>query len=252
MPLINNPSHGGGANSSSTFGFRGFHETAWIINRFAHVARKHELLDVCFTSLTKIYTLPNIEISEAFLKLREQARAHYQKPNDLQAGLEVINNTNLMFFSTAQKAEFYTLKGMFHSKLSRNEDAALSFGQAVQLDMSQPKAWAEWGRFSDQTFKGTSDLNQAANAVSCYLQAAGLYKSGKSRPLLVRILWLLSLDDTASTISRAFDTYKGDAAFWFWITLIPQLCISLAHREWKQARYLLLNLARHYPQVRPS
>ena len=101
--------------------------------------------------LTKIYTLPNIEISEAFLKLREQARAHYQKPNDLQAGLEVINNTNLMFF-TAQKAEFYTLKGMFHSRLGRNEDATLSFGQAVQLDMMQPKAWAEWGRFSDRVF----------------------------------------------------------------------------------------------------
>ena len=250
MPLINGPNHGGATNNANTFGYRGYHETAWIINRFAHVARKHELLDVCFNALTKIYTLPNIEISEAFLKLREQARAHYQKPNDLQAGLEVINNTNLMFFSTAQKAEFYTLKGMFHSRLGRSEDATLSFGQAVQLDMSQPKAWAEWGRFSDRIFKESpTDYNQAANAVSCYLQAAGLYKSGKSRPLLARILWLLSLDDSASTISRAFDTYKGDAAYWFWITFVPQLCTSLSHREWKQARYLLLNLARLYPQV---
>ncbi|KAF8974524.1 hypothetical protein BDZ97DRAFT_2053099 [Flammula alnicola] len=249
MPLINGPNHGN-ANNANTFGYRGYHETAWIINRFAHVARKHELLDVCFNALTKIYTLPNIEISEAFLKLREQARAHYQKPNDLQAGLEVINNTNLMFFSTAQKAEFYTLKGMFYSRLNRNEDATLSFGQAVQLDMMQPKAWAEWGRFSDHVFKEfPNDLGQAANAVSCYLQAAGLYKNGKSRPLLARILWLLSLDDSTSTISRAFDTYKGDAAFWFWITFIPQLCLSLSHREWKQARYLLLNLARHYPQA---
>jgi len=249
MPLINGPNHGS-SNNAQTFGYRGYHETAWIINRFAHVARKHELLDVCFNALTKIYTLPNIEISEAFLKLREQARAHYQKPNDLQAGLEVINNTNLMFFSTAQKAEFYTLKGMFHSRLARTEDATLAFGQAVQLDMMQPKAWAEWGRFSDRGFKDNpNDLSQAANAVSCYLQAAGLYKNGKSRPLLSRILWLLSLDDSSLTISRAFDTYKGDAAFWFWITFIPQLCTSLNHREWKQARYLLLNLARHYPQV---
>ncbi|KAJ3510077.1 hypothetical protein NLJ89_g4881 [Agrocybe chaxingu] len=249
MPLIANSGHGG-TNNANTFGYRGYHETAWIINRFAHVARKHELLEVCFNALTKIYTLPNIEISEAFLKLREQARAHYQKPNDLQAGLEVINNTNLMFFSTTQKAEFYTLKGMFYSRLGRNEDATLSFGQAVQLDMTQAKAWAEWGRFSDRVFKDSpNDLSQAANAVSCYLQAAGLYKSGKSRPLLARILWLLSLDDGASTISRAFDTYKGDAAFWFWITFIPQLCLSLSHREWKQSRYLLLNLARHYPQA---
>jgi len=252
MPLIAG-SNQGGANGANTFGYRGYHETAWIINRFAHVARKHELLDVCFNALTKIYTLPNIEISEAFLKLREQARAHYQKPNDFQAGLDVINNTNLMFFSTGQKAEFYTLKGMFHSKLGRNDEATLAFGQAVQLDMTQPKAWAEWGRFNDRMFKDSpSDLNHAAHAVSCYLQAAGLYKSGKSRPLLARILWLLGLDDSASTISRAFDTYKGDAAFWFWIPFIPQLCSSLSHREWKQARYILLNLAKLYPQVSMS
>jgi transformation/transcription domain-associated protein len=252
IPLIGGPTQGSGtaSNNANTYGYRGYHETAWIINRFAHVARKHDLLDVCFTSLTKIYTLPNIEISEAFLKLREQARCHYQKPNDLQAGLEVINNTNLMFFSISQKAEFYTLKGMFHARFGRNEEANLAFGQAVQLDMTQAKAWAEWGRFNDRMFKEIpNDLSYAANAVSCYLQAAGQYKCGKSRPLLTRILWLLSLDDNALTISRAFDTYKGDAAFWFWINLIPQLCLSFSHREVKQARYVLLNLARLFPQV---
>ncbi|KAF9230624.1 FAT domain-containing protein [Melanogaster broomeanus] len=87
IPLISNNNQNGNAASTNvnTSGYRGYHETAWIINRFAHVARKHDLLDVCFSSLNKIYTLPNIEISEAFLKLREQARCHYQKPNDLQA-----------------------------------------------------------------------------------------------------------------------------------------------------------------------
>ncbi|KAF5387961.1 hypothetical protein D9615_000446 [Tricholomella constricta] len=252
IPLISGPNQNAGAAStnSNTFGYRGYHETAWIINRFAHVARKHDLLDVCFTSLTKIYTLPNIEISEAFLKLREQARCHYQKPNDLQAGLEVINNTNLMFFSASQKAEFHTLKGMFHARFGRNDEANHAFGQAVQLEIGQAKAWAEWGRYNDRMFKENSnDLSYAANAVSCYLQAAGQYKSGKSRPLISRILWLLSLDDNLLTISRAFDTYKGDAAYWFWIPLIPQLLLSLSHREVKQARYVLLNLARLYPQA---
>ncbi|PFH52762.1 hypothetical protein AMATHDRAFT_1809 [Amanita thiersii Skay4041] len=251
IPLTNGTNQNGTATSNpNTYGYRGYHETAWIINRFAHVARKHDLLDVCFTQLNKIYTLPNIEISEAFLKLREQARCHYQKPNDLQAGLEVINNTNLMFFSTLQKAEFYTMKGMFHARLGRNDEANFAFGQAVQLDTSQPKAWAEWGKYNDRMFKeNPTELSYAANAVSCYLQAAGLYKSNKCRPLLTRILWLLSVDDNALTISRAFDTYKGDAAFWYWIPLIPQLCLSLSHREAKQARYLLHNLARHYPQA---
>lgn len=251
IPLITPSAQGGnGAGQTNTFGYRGYHETAWIINRFAHVARKHELLDVCFTSLNKIYTLPNIEISEAFLKLREQARCHFQKPGDLQQGLEVINNTNLMYFSQPQKAEFYTLKGMFHAKFNRNDEANQAYGQAVQLDMQQAKAWAAWGRFNDRMFKEhPQEMTNAASAVSCYLQAAGLYKSGKSRPLLVRVLWLLSVDDDSFTISRAFDTYKGDAAFWYWITLIPQLCLSISQREVKQARYILLNLAKLYPQV---
>lgn len=252
IPLIsppNQPPASTGTNNT-TYGYRGYHETAWIINRFAHVARRHDLLDVCFTSLTKIYTLPNIEISEAFLKLREQARCHYQKPNDLQAGLEVINNTNLMFFSASQKAEFHTLKGMFYARFGRNDEANHAFGQAVQLDMNQAKGWAEWGRYNDRMFKENgNDLTLAANAVSCYMQAAGQYKSGKSRPLLARILWLLSLDDNNLTVSRAFDTYKGDGAYWFWIPLIPQLLLSLSNREFKQAKYVLMNLARLYPQV---
>ncbi|KAG1820144.1 uncharacterized protein BJ212DRAFT_1266107 [Suillus subaureus] len=252
IPLISNTNQNNNSATSNfnTSGYRGYHETAWIINRFAHVARKHDLLDVCFSSLNKIYTLPNIEISEAFLKLREQARCHYQKPNDLQAGLEVINNTNLMYFSNPQKAEFFTLKGMFHARSGRNDDANHSFGQAVQMDMSQAKAWAEWGRYSDRMFKEfPSEMSHAANAVSCYLQAAGQYKNGKSRPLLTRVLWLLSVDDAQFTISRAFDTYKGEAAFWYWISLIPQLCLSISQREVKQARYILLNLAKLFPQA---
>ncbi|KAH9951586.1 hypothetical protein B0H21DRAFT_818036 [Amylocystis lapponica] len=251
IPLISQNGQGAAnTGSTNTFGYRGYHETAWIINRFAHVARKHGLLDVCFTSLNKIYTLPNIEISEAFLKLREQARCHYQKPGDLQAGLEVINNTNLMYFSISQKAEFYTLKGMFHARFGRAEEANVAYGHAVQLDMLQAKAWAAWGRYNDQLFKEhPHDMVPGGNAVSCYLQAAGLYKNSKSRPLLTRVLWLLSVDNESLTISRAFDTYKGDAAFWYWITLIPQLLLSISQREMKQARYILLNLAKLYPQA---
>jgi transformation/transcription domain-associated protein len=255
QPLIQQLAQGGGnangnAGTQNTLGYRGYHETAWIINRFAHVARKHDLLDVCHSQLVSIYTLPNIEISEAFLKLREQARCHYLKPDELASGLEVVNNTNLMYFTSAQKAEFFTLKGMFFAKMGRVEDANNAFGQAVQTDMVQAKAWAQWGKFNDRLFKEhKSELNYGANAVSCYLQAAGLYKSGKSRPLLARVLWLLSVDDASLTISRQFDQYKGEAAFWYWITFIPQLCLSISHREVKQARYILLNLARLFPQV---
>lgn len=251
LPLVPPTNNAGlGQNSAGSFAYRGYHETAWIINRFAHVARKHHLNEVCITSLTKIYTLPNIEIQEAFLKLREQAKCHYQNQSELQAGLEVINNTNLMYFNPGQKAEFFTLKGMFLAKLHLHEEATQTFNLAVSMDMGFAKAWAEWGEYHDRMYKeNPHDLNIAGNAVSCYLQAAGLYKNSKVRKLLVRILWLLSLDDSAGTVAKAFDSYKGEVPTWYWITFIPQLLLALSQREARYARIILMKIAKTFPQV---
>nr|XP_019007357.1 transformation/transcription domain-associated protein [Kwoniella pini CBS 10737]OCF46138.1 transformation/transcription domain-associated protein [Kwoniella pini CBS 10737] len=242
---------------TATYGYRGFHETAWMINRFGEVARRHGLLDVCSVSLNKIYMLPNIEISEAFLKLREQALCFFQKPDKFNDGLDNISTTNLMYFAPPQKAEFLTLKGMFISRLGQNEEANAEFAHAIQMDMNLPKAWAEWGRFNDKLYRDRPENvpgpqpepEPASSAVSCYLQAAGLYSNHKSRGLLLRVLWLLGLDDSRNTISKAFENYKGDLVIWYWITLIPQLLMSLSHREAKQARLLLLRIAKQHPQA---
>ncbi|ELU45462.1 Histone acetyltransferase SAGA, TRRAP/TRA1 component, PI-3 kinase superfamily TRA1 [Rhizoctonia solani AG-1 IA] len=253
VPLIPTTSASGSSGNSNTYGYRGYHETAWIINRFAHVARKHQLPDVCHTSLAKIYTLPNIEISEAFLKLREQARCHYHNPNtsELTSGLEVINNTNLMYFNQSQKAEFYTLKGMFIAKLGNKDDADRAFQQAVQMDMGLAKAWGEWGKFNDRQFKERpQEYTLAANAVQCYLHAASLHKSAKSRPIIQRIIWLLSVEEPQQpVISPIFEGYKGDIALWYWLTIIPQLLVALSYRESKHARHVLMSISKHYPQA---
>lgn len=251
LPLVPPPNAPGGAQNASSFAYRGFHETAWIINRFAHVARKHHLNEVCITSLTKIYTLPNIEIQEAFLKLREQAKSHYHNPAELASGLEVINNTNLMYFNGPQKAEFFTLKGMFLAKLHLHDEANQTFNLAVSMDMTFAKAWAEWGEYQDRMFKeNPGELTIAANAVSCYLQAAGLYKNAKVRKMLVRVLWLLSLDDANETIAKAFENYKGEVPTWYWITFVPQLLLGLsAQREARYFRTILMKIAKAYPQV---
>lgn len=250
IPLLQPQAPPGNAGSGNSYAYRGYHETAWIINRFAHVARKHQLYDVCINYLTKIYTLPNIEIQEAFLKLREQAKCYYQNQSELTAGLDVINNTNLMYFTHQQKAEFFTLKGMFLAKLNHFNEANEAFVNAVQIDLSLPRAWAEWGRYNDRRFKeNPKDLSWANNAVSCYLQAAGIYKNAKARKYLLRVLWLLSLDDQSGTISLAFDGYKGEWPVWYWITFIPQLLTALQHREARHARTILIRIAKQYPQV---
>ncbi|KAF9357807.1 hypothetical protein BGX26_003026, partial [Mortierella sp. AD094] len=254
LPLIHQlPSvtPGAGGSNSNSFAYRGYHETAWIINRFAHVARKHQLAEVCINQLTKIYTLPNIEIQEAFLKLREQAKCHFQNEAELTTGLEVINNTNLMYFSPNQKAEFFTMKGMFLAKLSLHEEANMAFVNAVQIDLGLAKAWAAWGNYNDQQFKEKpKEITLASHAVSCYLQAAGIYKSSKSRKYLVRIQWLMTQDDSQGTVYRAFEAFKGEVPVWYWITFIPQLLLSLTHlKEAKHARHILMKIAKTYPQA---
>jgi len=240
-----------GQNSQgASFAYRGYHETAWIINRFAHVARKHNLPDVCINQLSRIYTLPNIEIQEAFLKLREQAKCHYQNPDELGSGLDVINNTNLNYFSAQQKAEFYTLKGMFLEKLKKKEEADSAYGTALYFDITAAKAWAEWGYFNDRKFKDDpTDLVAAKQALTSYLQAASSYKNHKSRKLIARILWLLSLDDSSGTVASGFDDFKGDIPIWYWITFIPQLLTGLGHKEAPRVQAILLKIAKSYPQA---
>lgn len=242
------PTQGNASNNS--FAYRGYHETAWIINRFAHVARQHNLPDVCIAQLSKIYTLPNIEIQEAFLKLREQAKCHYQNKAELNSGLDVINNTNLNYFGQQQKAEFYTLKGMFLNKLGQTEPANEAFGSALYFDIKLPKAWAEWGHYNDQLFKeDPTDIEKASNAISCYLEAAGQFKNAKSRKLLARILWLLSLDDADQRLVKTFDLFKGDTPVWYWITYIPQLLLDLSKPEAPVAAALLKKIAKNFPQA---
>ncbi|KAL2197501.1 hypothetical protein P885DRAFT_35176 [Corynascus similis CBS 632.67] len=240
------PQNAGGVS----FAYRGYHETAWIINRFAHVARKHALPDVCISQLSRIYTLPNIEIQEAFLKLREQAKCHYQNPEELTSGLDVINNTNLNYFSAPQKAEFYTLKGMFLEKLNQKDEADSAYGTALYFDITAAKAWAEWGYFNDRKFKeNPTDLAAAKQALTSYLQAASSYKNHKSRKLIARILWLLSLDDANGTIASGFDDFKGEILVWWWITFIPQLLVGLGHKESPRVQNILLKIAKTYPQA---
>ncbi|CDH15648.1 probable Transcription-associated protein 1 [Zygosaccharomyces bailii ISA1307] len=250
LPLIPSLQHSNSNSNVNTHAYRGYHEIAWVINRFAHVARKHNMPDVCISQLARIYTLPNIEIQEAFLKLREQAKCHYQNMNELTTGLDVISNTNLVYFGTVQKAEFFTLKGMFLSKLRAHDEANQAFATAVQIDLNLAKAWAQWGFFNDRRLsEEPNNMSFASNAISCYLQAAGLYKCAKTRKLLCRILWLISMDDASGSLANAFESFRGEVPVWYWITFIPQLLTSLSHKEANMVRQILIRIAKSYPQA---
>lgn len=237
------------APNSHPFAYRGYHETAWLINRFAHVARKNGMFDVSLSFLNKIYTLPNIEIQDAFLKLREQAKCYMENPNELPTALEVINATNLNYFNNTQKAEFFTLKAIVLSRLGMIDEANRIFAQAVQIDLNIAKGWSSWGYFNDQRFQQSKDITFGVNAVNCYLQAATLCKNVNSRKYLTRVLWLLTFEDSAGSMSKSFELYNHDLPSWYWVPFISELLTSLNRREARQARFLLMKIAKSYPQA---
>lgn len=246
---LNPPDATGNSAATHPFAYRGYHETAWLINRFAHVARKNGMFDVSLSFLNKIYTLPNIEIQDAFLKLREQAKCYMESPNELPTALEVINATNLNYFNNTQKAEFFTLKAIVLSRLGMIDEANRIFAQAVQIDLNIAKGWSSWGYFNDQRFQQSKDITFGVNAVNCYLQAATLCKNSSSRKYLTRVLWLLSFEDSSGSMSKSFELYNNDLPSWYWVPFIPELLASLSRREARQARFLLMKIAKSYPQA---
>ncbi|KAL7745967.1 transcription-associated protein 1 [Sorochytrium milnesiophthora] len=236
--------------AASALPYRGYHEIAWLLNRFAHVARLQRLPSVAVTNQSKLYTLPNIEIVEAFFQLKEQAKCYLANPAEHVLGLDTLNNASITYFTPQQRAEFSVLKGRFHAQLGHTQEANESFAKAVTMDVQLPKAWAAWGLFQDSIFKADpTQLNIGGNALRCFLQAAGLYNNSRSRKYIARVLWLLSMDDERGSMMQVFETYRGECPLWYWLTFIPQLLTSLSAPHPQPARSVLHKIAKHHPQA---
>lgn len=67
-------------------------------------------------ALAKIYTIPSVPIVDCFQKIKQQVKCYIQQAqilgkNELQDALEIVESTNLKYFSKEMTSEFYTLKG---------------------------------------------------------------------------------------------------------------------------------------------
>lgn len=103
--------------------------------------------------------------------------------------------------------------------------------------------------FLDQRFQQTHDITLAVSAINCYLQAATLFKIAKARKFGARILWLLTFEDAVGSMAKSFELYNNDLPTWFWIPFIPQLLSSLSRKEARLVRFLLIKLAKSFPQA---
>ncbi|XP_058058029.1 transcription-associated protein 1 isoform X2 [Anopheles bellator] len=233
----------------------GAHASAQTIIHFGKIARKQNLTSVCQDSLSRIYTIPSVPIVDCFQKIRQQVKCCLQTASvtsraELTEALDVIEPTNLDYFTKEMTAEFYALKGLLLAQTGRSEEANKAFSAATQLHDTLIKAWAFWGEYLEHIF--TRDYRQihlGVSAVTCFLHACRNQNESKSRKYLAKVLWLLSYDDDKSSLLNALDKYAVGVPPGQWVPWIPQLLCSLVQYEGNVIMNLLSQVGRMFPQA---
>ncbi|RID59278.1 hypothetical protein BRARA_F02519 [Brassica rapa] len=236
------------ATSNSPLHHLGFRDKAWNVNKLARIARKQELYDVCVQILEKMYGHSTMEVQEAFVKIREQAKAYLEMKGERASGLNLINSTNLEYFPDKIKAEIFRLKGDFHLKLNDTEGANIAYSNAITLFKNLPKGWISWGNYCDMAYQETQDEIWLEYAVSCFLQGIRFGVSN-SRSHIARVLYLLSFDTANEPVGRVFDKHLEQVPHWVWLSWIPQLLLSLQRTEAPHCKLVLLKIAAVFPQA---
>lgn len=237
----------------------GVHASAQSIIHYGKLARKQQLISVCLDSLNRIHTIPSVPIVDCFQKIRQQVKCYLQLATtngkqELQEGLEVIESTNLKYFSRDMTAEFFALKGLFLAQLGKSDEANKSFSSAVQLHDTLVNGWASWGDYLESIFVKEKWENRqmplGVSAITCYLHACRHQNESKSRKYLAKVLWLLSYDDeTTSALTDAVEKYNQGVPALSWLPWIPQLLTCLVRNEGKIIVNILSQVGRTYPQA---
>ena len=93
----------------------GMRDRAWAVNRFARIARKHNLPEVALSILST--QRPHVEVQEAFVKLSEQSRAYLDIEGEAVSGLNALDSTSLEYFAPHHQAKLFRLRGQFQERL---------------------------------------------------------------------------------------------------------------------------------------
>uniref|UniRef100_A0A670YBT6 Transformation/transcription domain associated protein n=1 Tax=Pseudonaja textilis TaxID=8673 RepID=A0A670YBT6_PSETE len=239
---------------SSNNAMLGVHASASAIIQYGKIARKQGLVNVALDILSRIHTIPTVPIVDCFQKIRQQVKCYLQLAgvmgkNECMQGLEVIESTNLKYFTKEMTAEFYALKGMFLAQINKSEEANKAFSAAVQMHDVLVKAWAMWGDYLENIFVKERQLHLGVSALTCYLHACRHQNESKSRKYLAKVLWLLSFDDDKNTLADAVDKYCIGVPPIQWLAWIPQLLTCLVGSEGKLLLNLISQVGRVYPQA---
>lgn len=127
---------------------------------------------------------------DCFQKIRQQIKCHLQQggPKELAECLDVIESTNLTFFTKDMTAEFYAIKGLLLAKSNRPDEANKAFSASVQLFDTLAKGWSLWGEYLEGVFVQHKDDKQlGVAAIACFLNACRHQNESKSRKYLAKV-----------------------------------------------------------------
>ncbi|XP_012223234.1 transformation/transcription domain-associated protein isoform X2 [Linepithema humile] len=232
----------------------GVHASMQAIIHFGKIARKQNLCGVCLESLAKIYIPSNVPMVDCFQKIRQQIKCYLQMAamggqTELQEGLEMLESTNMRYFTKEMNAEFFALKGLLQSQLGCSDEANKSFSAAAQLHDTLVKAWALWGDYLESIFiRDARQINIGINALVCFLHACRHQNESKSRKYIAKILWLLTYADDKS-LMETLDKYAVGVPPIQWLPWVPQLLVYLVRHESNAIMNLLTQVGRVFPQA---
>eukprot|EP00955_Chlamydomonas_euryale_P049428 354251-Chlamydomonas_euryale.AAC.1 len=113
------------------------------------------------------------QMQEAFVKIREQAKAYLDRQNELQAGANILATSNLDYFQPHHQSEVFRLKGMFQQALDDSLEAHTSFSTSLCLWKQNADAWLAWGQHCDRSYEAAC---QQAAAYQQQLATAAVQK----------------------------------------------------------------------------
>lgn len=216
------------------------HDAPWSSVRMAKTARKQNLRDVSALLLNQVAS--EVNVTDAYLKLREQILTYYNDASDLErhGGLNLVNTTNFDFFDTAQKSELFRLKATYLASLGGRSKANQAYCHALLISPENARAWVSWGELCaslgavteeqvEKAGSSGSDSDREAvalamkkvpqyltQAIGCFLEAVRIDAHEWSRLYLPKCLWMLSKDTSPPVICPRFESRGLSLPPWVW------------------------------------
>ena len=207
--------------------------------------------------LTRIGTvIPSVPVVDSYQKIKQIIKCYLillptLPSSDIQNIFDIIEQANTKYFNKDMMSEFYSLKALAYSKLSRNDEAQKLFSCAAQLsDTNLTRTWINWGDF---LLKQSSTIGDDESILICYLTACKDLTEIKARPVLSKVFYLLSRDNESNNnnkLSTCIERYLPSIPVQHWLFWLPQIMNKLMRNESSQCMLAILNeLLRLYPQV---